>query len=348
MEKLKVVQIGIGHDHGTSGFNSILCQDDVFDVLGFAVPEEELRHGVWGDRIDEYRVDRKVPYYDTVEEALSLDGLEAAIIECEDVYLTKYAILAAEKGLHVYMDKPGGPDLARFETLVNIVKEKNLVFNVGYMYRFNPKIQEAIRRIRAGEIGDVYCVEAHMDCEHTAEKRQWLKQFPGGMMYFLGCHLVDLIHLIAGEPEEVIPFNCSTGFDGVDALDYGLVLFKYKNGVSFAKTCAAECGGFMRRQLVICGSKGTIELKPLEFFSPGDERDWLYTQMKVTLQGKGWQHEEPMVPSPRYNRFNDMLKGFADAAKGRIQNPYPADYELSTYKLLLRSCGVKTEMSECS
>ena len=79
MEKLKVVQIGIGHDHGTSGFNSILAQPEVFEVLGFAVPKEELDSKKWDDRIKEYRDDRKIPYF-TVEEALSLPGVEAAIV----------------------------------------------------------------------------------------------------------------------------------------------------------------------------------------------------------------------------------------------------------------------------
>ncbi len=339
MEKLKVVQIGIGHDHGTSGFNSILVQDDVFDVLGFAVPEEELASGLWESRIIEYRDDRKIPYY-TVEEALALDGVEAAVIECEDLYLTKYAIMAAEKGLHIYMDKPGSPDLSDFEKLVDIARKKNLTFNVGYMYRFNPKIIEALERIKQGEIGEVYCVEAHMDCEYDAGKRKWLKKFPGGMMYYLGCHLVDLVNIIMGEPDEVVPLNCATGFDGVDALDYGMAAFKYKNGVSFVKSCSAECGGYMRRQLVICGSKGTIEFKPLEAFEPGTERDWLYTEMKVTHKGKGWQHYEPTVRSEYYNRFNAMLRCFADSVKGRIENPYTLEHELSTYKLLLKSCGV--------
>ena len=123
MDKLKVVQIGIGHDHGTSGFNSILEQDEVFDVLGFAIPQEELDSKKWEDRIEEYRDDRKIPYY-TVEEALCLEGVEAAVIECEDIYLTNYAIMAAEKGLHIYMDKPGSPNLFDFEKLVKIVKEK--------------------------------------------------------------------------------------------------------------------------------------------------------------------------------------------------------------------------------
>lgn len=339
MEKLKTIQIGIGHDHGTSGFNSILYQSEIFEVLGFAVPEEELNSGLWESRIKEYRDDRKIPYY-TVDEILNLEGVEAAVIECEDLYLTKYAIMAAEKGLHVYMDKPGSPDLEAFEKLINIVREKNLTFNVGYMYRFNPKIIEMLERIKQGEIGEVYCVEAHMDCEYGPEKRRWLEKFPGGMMYYLGCHLVDLINIIQGEPLEVIPLNCATGFNGVAGKDYGMAVFKYHNGVSFAKTCSAECGGYMRRQLVICGSHGTIEFKPLEAFEPGTERDWLYTEVKVTHKGKGWQHYEPTVRSEYYNRFNDMLKSFADSAKGRCENPYSLEHELSTYKLLLKSCGV--------
>ena len=43
MEKLKIIQIGVCHDHGTSAFNSILKQKNLFEVVGFAVTEEELR-----------------------------------------------------------------------------------------------------------------------------------------------------------------------------------------------------------------------------------------------------------------------------------------------------------------
>ena len=48
-------------------------------ILGFAVPKEELDSKKWDDRIKEYRDDRKIPYF-TVEEALSLPGVEAAIV----------------------------------------------------------------------------------------------------------------------------------------------------------------------------------------------------------------------------------------------------------------------------
>ena len=66
-------------------------------------------------------------------------------------------------------------------------------------------------------------------------------------------------------PQEVIPLSQPIGTDGVDADDFGMAVFKYKNGVSFVKSTAVEIGGFERRQLVVCGTKGTVELKPFEW-----------------------------------------------------------------------------------
>lgn len=340
MEKLKVVQIGVCHAHGTSGFNSILRQPEYFEVLGFAVTPEELKEDaeLCKQIITEYRDERQIPMY-TVEEALHLPGVEAAVVETREKYLVQYARLVAKAGLHIYMDKPGGWNLTEFEALVTEAKERQLAFCIGYMYRFNPKIMEIKERIKQGEIGEVYCVEAHMDCEYKIEDRKQYCNFPGGMMFFLGCHLIDLIYSIQGEPEEIYPMTCSTGFDNLDVDDYGMVVYRYKNGISFAKSCAKECGGYMRRQLVVCGSKGTFELKPLEAFEPGTERDYLYTEMREVGENKGWQFEGLHSKTNYFNRFDAMLRNFADVAKGRKENPFTYDYELALFKLLLKSCA---------
>ena len=336
MKKLKVIQIGVGHAHGTSAFNSILKQKELFDVVGFAVPESEEKD--FSQIIAEYRDDRGIPFY-SVEDALNLPGIEGAVIETEEKNLTKYAIMAAERGLHIHMDKPGGFELAEFERLTQILKSKKLTLSLGYMYRFNPKIIEAMEKIKNGEIGEVYCVEAHMDCEYDSGSRDWLGQFPGGMMFFLGCHLVDLIYRIQGEPDEVIPMNCATGFDDIKAKDYSMVLFKYPRGISFAKSCAKEIGGYARRQLVICGSEGTIEMKPIEFRRDEDERDYLYTEMREIHHDQGWFAPGTWTNSGYFNRFDEMIKNYAESALGIKENPYTIDYELSLYKLLLRCCG---------
>ena len=175
-----------------------------------------------------------------------------------------------------------------------------------------------------------------MDCKHTEETRRWLGAFPGGMTFFLGCHLIDLIYRIQGEPDEVLPLNCSTGFDGIESKDYGMVVFKYHGGVSFAKTCACEFGGFLRRQLVICGEKGTIEINPLEVLSEGG----LYTVSNESYSHK-WHEPRITSQSEVFDRYDDMMRNFAELVRGK-ENPYTYDYELNLYRLILKSCGEET------
>ena len=156
-------------------------------------------------------------------------------------------------------------------------------------------------------------------------------------MFYLGCHLVDLIYRIQGRPLEIIPYNMSIGYEGVTGEDYGMALFKYPNGVSFIKTCAAECGGFARRQLVICGTKGTIEINPLEAYSP---EGGMYAAMRRAAAGDSVLNPSTAMKGERYNRYDGMMKNFVRMVRGEIKTSYTYEYELELYKLILKSCGV--------
>jgi predicted dehydrogenase len=190
-----------------------------------------------------------------------------------------------------------------------------------------------IDRAKSGELGRIYSVEAHMSCTHTHEVRQWLENFPGGMLFFLGCHLIDLIYQIQGEPDEVIPLSCSTGIGGIHTEDFGMVVFKYPNGVSYAKSCDDEKGGYVRRQLVICGEKGTIEIMPLEVTVEGGQ----YTVAHESFSDR-WHEPWLESRSEIHDRYDAMMRNFAEMIRGK-ENPYGYDYELNLYKLILRACG---------
>ncbi len=328
MKKIKIAQIGTSKfSHGNQIWHRLLKHNDLFDVVGYALPENELEK--FPEQKSSFEGYRKM----TVEEILNDPEIEAVAVETEEIYLTKYALMVAKAGKHLHMEKPGGTDLAEFEELIKTVKEKNLVFSTGYMYRHNPKVKEALERVKRGELGKIYSVEAHMSCKHGPELRAWLKDAPGGMMFYLGCHLVDLIYQLQGEPEMVIPLNCSTQMEGIETEDFGMVVFQYPNGVSFAKTCAYERGGFLRRQLVICGEKGTIEIKPLEV----GEEVHQHTVLSEAFQD-AWHEPWAVSQSAVQDRYDGMIKHFAELLRGK-ENPYSYDYELNLYKLILAACG---------
>lgn len=328
MRKIKIAQIGTSkNSHGNPIFNTLKKLPDVFEIVGYAFPENEREK--FPQHAKGFEGYREM----TVEEILNDKEIEAVAVETEEIYLTKYALMCAKAGKHIHMEKPGGLDDGLFEELINTVKEKNLKFHTGYMYRYNPIIREVLENVKEGKYGEIQSVEAQMSCWHSEEVRRWLKVFPGGMLYFLGCHLIDLIYQIQGEPDEIIPLSVSTGFDGIDSIDQGMVALKYKNGISFAKTSAVERGGFERRQLVITGSEGTAEINPLEVGNP----DAQTTKLREYFS-KAWRFESIVSECEPNDRFEGMMMGFARIVAGEWENPYTPDYELKLHKLITKCC----------
>lgn len=331
MKKIKIAQIGTSEfSHGNLIWNSIKKQSGIFEIVGYAMPENENEKFKF--QMKDFEGYRQM----TVEEIMRNPEIEAVIIETEEIYLTKYALMAAKHRKHIHMEKPGGTDLNEFEELIKTVKENNTVFSIGYMYRYNPYIRESIQQVKDGKLGEIISVEAQMSCIEPQKLREWLKTFKGGMMFFLGCHLIDLILQISGKPERIIPFNRSTNIDNVTSEDYGMAILEYKNGTSFVKTSAYEIGGFERRQFVITGSKGSIELKPLEWYEDG-----LIKTRKVERYSSDWHESGAVSWSEGFDRYDDMLSKFAAYVRKEEENPYSPDYESELYKTLLLCCGIK-------
>ena len=162
-------------------------------------------------------------------------------------------------------------------------------------------------------------------------------------MMFLGCHLVDLIYRIQGEPLSVKSYCRSSGADGTSCDDFGFTVFEYPNGVSFAKTFDVEVGGFDRRQLVVCGSEKTVELKPLEVIV---DDSLIYTDKTEHTDKEKFTARGAESKVGNFDRYDTMMSSFAEMVRGEKENPYTYDYELSLYKTVLRACGQYKEVTE--
>lgn len=329
MRKIRVAQIGTSrYSHGNEIFGALEGNTDVFEIVGYAFPENERKKFPG-------KAKRFAPYRElTVEEIMNDESIEAVIIETEEIYLTKYALMAAEHGKHIHMEKPGGLSLEDFEKLIETVKKNGTVFHTGYMYRYNPAIKDIVNRVKNGEIGDVISVEAQMSGYRGFDQTNWLRTFGGGMMFYLGCHLVDLVLRIQGEPKRIIPFNKSSGLHDTDAKDFSFAVFEYDRGASFVKTTQAEMGGFLRRQLVITGTRGKFEVRPLEITV---NYPLQYTEYNECFD-EDWNAPGTNHKSEIHDRYTDMMRSFAAMVRGDVENPYTYDYELTLFKTILKCC----------
>jgi predicted dehydrogenase len=283
----------------------------------------------------EWAAEYNVPAATSLEDALSRDDVDGILVTSAAKDHKEIFIAAAKHKKHIHMEKPGGIELSDFENLIRIVKQNKTVFHTGYMYRYNPYVIELKQKIKNGELGDIISVEAQMNCSHSDDVRKWLANFPGGMLFFLGCHLIDLIYSIQGKPKKVIPLSCSTGINGINTCDYGMAVLQYENGVSFAKTNDTQLGGFARRYLAVTGTKATVEICPLEMFA----EDGSQFAEKTEYKSENWGDRGQKTQSVNFGRYDAMLAGFASYVRGDAENPWTYDYELELYKLVLEACG---------
>ena len=339
-KKIRIAQIGMNrYSHAVEIFRTLQNLSDEFELVGYALVEDERE--TCAEKLKHFAGYREM----TVEEILSDPTIDAVAVETDEIHLNRYAQMVADAGKHMHMEKPGSQCLADFERLVATVKEKQTVFHLGYMYRYNPFIREAIEGAKRGDFGEIYSVEAHMSRNDPPEVREWFNTLPAGMMFYLGCHLVDLVLQIKGAPKRVVPLTFSSGKDGIDSPDYGFAMMEYDSGLSFVRMSGVEIGGTSRRQLVLVGEKKTLEIKPLEQSLTKEEKERfgsakyaLTTERDERALDENGKTVKKHEKSEIICRYDDMLQAFAAMVRGEQKNPYSCDYELMLYRTLLKCC----------
>ena len=327
MKKIKIGQIGIGHNHGEGKMLAVQKFPELFEVIGYAEENEE-----WIEKRGNFPCYKDLPRLG-VEEII--EKSDAILVECDVWNLTKVAKMCVEAGKHVHIDKPASGTLAEFEELLNIAKEKNLTVQMGYMYRYNFAIQKLMDMINSGELGEIYQIDAEMSTYHSKEYREWLKKFKGGSMYIFGSHLIDLVVSILGKPEKVYPFIKQTGFEGVYSDDNNFAVLEYDKAIARITNLSVEVNGWGMRRFAVMGSKGTVEIKPIEL-------NVEMTKSTTDIASNAYQDMKEKVDIkdvPTLSRYDEMMKDFYKSVIGEKENPYSYEHELAVQKTLCRVVG---------
>lgn len=322
MNKIKIGQIGIGHNHGEAKMLAVRKFPELFEVVGYA--EENQR---WIEKRGNNSGYEGLSYL-SVEEVI--EKSDAILLESDVWDLTKYAKMCVDAGKHIHMDKPASGTLEEYKYILDTAKEKNLVVQLGYMYRYNPAVLKCFEHIKNGDLGEIYSINAEMSTFHPIEYRKWLTNFGGGIMYILGSHLVDLIVYMLGEPKKVTSFLKRTGLDGVDFEDNNLAVLEYDKALARIFVSSVEVNGFGRRQLMVSGSKGTVNICPLErpitmTYSDTSIADKTYEDRKITIS---------FEDNTADGRYDDMMQDFYAYIKGTKQNPFTYKHDFLVQRVL--------------
>jgi predicted dehydrogenase len=322
-QRIKIGQIGVGHAH--AGKLAVYRQSPDYEVVGVVEPDAQLRQ----------QAANALPYrglkWLTIDQLLNTPGLQAVLIETRVRDLLDNAETCISAGLHVHIDKPAGESLPQFQRILDKAAKKKLLVQMGYMYRYNPAVVLLRDFLKKGWLGEVFEVHAVMSKVVDAEERKRLAEYRGGIMFELGCHILDLVIGVLGKPKEIRAFNQHSSSLEDKLLDNMLAVLSYPRALACVKSSALEVEGFARRHLVVCGTEGTFHIQPLD--NPA---------ARIALsQARGeYQKGTQEVRFPKYRRYVADAADMGRIIRGEKATDFPYEHDRTVQKTLLKACGL--------
>jgi predicted dehydrogenase len=86
--------------------------------------------------------------------------VRAVVIATPDHWHGPAAILAAEAGKHIYVEKPASHNVREGRLMVEAARRNKVVMQVGTQGRSTPHVKEAFEYLRSGELGEILAAKA--------------------------------------------------------------------------------------------------------------------------------------------------------------------------------------------
>lgn len=334
MEKIKIVQIGITHEHANGKMMSLRKLPDLFEVAGYVDDREFSRTAHFGnDFVKPYEGVRRL----SLEEAFAMPGVEAVTVEVPNNELVPMALRCMERNLAMHMDKPAGEDLALYKKLLDGCAARKLPFQMGFMFRGNPAFQFCLRAVREKWIGEVF--EMQMDMNHCyggEEYQEYIGNFSGGIMYNLGCHLIDFVVAALGRPEKVHSILKSAPGDPERIHNNCAAILEYSHAIVTLRACSRDAANTPGRSVKISGTRGSIFLLPVERF----DGKGVEVSLCLTAPTKEFPvGNHRLCFEPQSDRYVVQLREFAQMIRGEVQSPYSYEHDYLVHEVTLAASG---------
>jgi predicted dehydrogenase len=173
------------------------------------------------------------------EEAISDERVRIVSIATTNNLLSVVAKRALEMGKHVLVEKPAALSSSELEPLVRMARERGLVYQAGFNYRFHPAMERAKSLLAEGAIGRLLHGSArHGHGGRLGLEKEWRAQpevAGGGELLDQGVHLIDLVRWFSGEEVTGVQAVLRTDFWPIAPLeDHALAWLDLRGGVRFS------------------------------------------------------------------------------------------------------------------
>ena len=250
MKKIRFAVIGLGI--GLLHLDAIAHQKNAEIVALCDIDEDRVR-----EKAEEYAV----PFYcKDYGELVKHDNIDAVCIATPDFLHKQMVIDFLEAGKHVLCEKPLALSSEDCKEIIEVAESGEAKLMVGQVCRLTPSFVYAKELLDAGVIGDLFFIESEYVHDYAHMGKCWRNDPQNPRHPFIGggCHPVDLLRWIAGNPEEVYGLTNKKVLTDWPCDDSCIAVFKFADNVMGKIFVSTGCKRNYSMRTVIYGTKGTV------------------------------------------------------------------------------------------
>ncbi|MBQ3517788.1 MAG: Gfo/Idh/MocA family oxidoreductase [Clostridia bacterium] len=161
-------------------------------------------------------------------------------------------------GKHVLCEKPLALTREDLQAIIKAEDESEAKFMVGQICRFTPAFEKAKQLIDDGVLGDLYFVESEYAHDYMKLCDNWRADPLRHGVIGGGCHAVDLLRWLAGDPQEVFAYGTHRLLPMVSYDDATVAVMKFGENLMGKVFVSTGCKRDYTMRTVIYGTKGTL------------------------------------------------------------------------------------------
>lgn len=249
--KLIIGVIGVG-GIGIAHLKAAAECSDVFGVIACDTDEKLLKQR-------EEEVKCLATYLDW-KEVIARDDVDAVIIATPDQIHREMVVASLKAGKHVLCEKPFALHTEDCRAMIECGRSTGKKLMIGQVCRLTPSFVLAKQMVDNGEIGELYFVESEYAHDYSEMPFHWRNDpvdtrhpVSGG-----GCHAVDLLRWIAGNPEEAYGYTNKKVLVDWPCDDSAIAVLKFPNNVMGKVYVSTGCKRTYTMRTCLYGTKGTI------------------------------------------------------------------------------------------
>lgn len=245
------------------------------------------------------------PYAD-YRDLLANPAVQGVIVATPTSTHREVVIAAAEAGKAIFCEKPTALTLRETDEMIAAVEKAGVMFQVGFMRRFDKHYAEAYRQITAGAIGDPVVIRSIGRDPFRTSLEYANPAASGGLIVDMGIHDFDVVRWMMGVDiqrvyTEVAALVYPELLD-VGDVDNAMIALRFANGGLGNIEVSRTAGYGYDIQCEIIGTKGTLQVGYLR-----------ETAVNILTKDGGLRHDiVPWFPQRFGSAYTTQIEHFVE------------------------------------